>query len=184
MIATSAWDNLYSPNYPDNYNDAADCYWIIHSVNDTEIELQIIDVNLEDGYDTVQIYDGNAENSPAIATLTGVIDYEITLFSTGVDLFIRFLSDRTVNAKGFHFRFRETFDKGVCESEPCQNGGTCTIVEDNLLCVCPSGTGGDFCEGKFPICCYYYSNISYIDLILISKNLIITNTLQSAVLVI
>ena len=148
LDATSEWAQIYSPNYPNNYFNDAECYWLLHSVNNTEVELQTFFVDLENGYDVLRIYDGVSENSSAIATLTGVIPYKMTFFSTGTDLFAQFLSDEDTSARGFHFQFRETFDKGVCDSEPCQNGGSCSIIGGFVKCLCPIGTGGTFCEGN------------------------------------
>ncbi|XP_013384662.1 lactadherin isoform X2 [Lingula anatina] len=33
-----------------------------------------------------------------------------------------------------------------CDSQPCLNGGTCTVDGDNFLCVCPDNFGGDTCN--------------------------------------
>ena len=45
------------------------------------------------------------------------------------------------------------------DSDPCQNGGTCTNLGiNNFECKCAPGSGGDTCEGKKPTftasCCY------------------------------
>jgi hypothetical protein len=33
-----------------------------------------------------------------------------------------------------------------CESDPCQNGGTCKDESKEYTCTCPSGYRGDNCE--------------------------------------
>lgn len=33
-----------------------------------------------------------------------------------------------------------------CASKPCNNGGTCTDLKDDVICDCPSGYSGKFCE--------------------------------------
>jgi hypothetical protein len=41
----------------------------------------------------------------------------------------------------------------ACLSQPCQNGGTCTIDPTNsILCSCPTGFGGTFCETSISVC--------------------------------
>ena len=36
-----------------------------------------------------------------------------------------------------------------CQSDPCQNGGTCQAQGDNYLCQCLSAFTGTNCEGKY-----------------------------------
>ena len=37
-------------------------------------------------------------------------------------------------------------DLNECESEPCQNGGTCVDYPGRYLCTCPEGFAGDSCH--------------------------------------
>ena len=37
-------------------------------------------------------------------------------------------------------------DINECDSNPCENGGTCTDMEDGYECACESGYTGDECE--------------------------------------
>ena len=39
----------------------------------------------------------------------------------------------------------------VCDSSPCQNGGTCSVVAGDVSCACVSGFIGDTCGGKFDL---------------------------------
>ena len=36
-------------------------------------------------------------------------------------------------------------DINECESDPCQNGGTCTNTDGSFNCMCSSGYTGDVC---------------------------------------
>lgn len=33
-----------------------------------------------------------------------------------------------------------------CDSDPCQNGGTCNDLVNAFSCDCPAGYEGDMCE--------------------------------------
>ena len=35
-----------------------------------------------------------------------------------------------------------------CESDLCQNGGTCVVVNGKAVCQCPGNFGGPICEGE------------------------------------
>ena len=37
-------------------------------------------------------------------------------------------------------------DIDECESNPCQNGGTCLDGEDGFMCECPEGFEGQLCD--------------------------------------
>lgn len=37
-------------------------------------------------------------------------------------------------------------DVDDCQSEPCENGGTCIDKIDSFLCLCLPSYGGDMCE--------------------------------------
>ena len=39
-----------------------------------------------------------------------------------------------------------------CEPNPCHNGGTCGISDDDVVCECPSGYSGEFCEDDLDHC--------------------------------
>ena len=37
-------------------------------------------------------------------------------------------------------------DINECESNPCENGGTCTDMKDGYMCECESGFTGSDCK--------------------------------------
>ena len=37
----------------------------------------------------------------------------------------------------------------ICDSSPCDNGGTCSVVTNAVSCACVPGYSGDTCSGKF-----------------------------------
>ena len=47
-------------------------------------------------------------------------------------------------------------DINECESNPCENGGTCTDMEDGYSCACESGFTGSECESGTLISCLLF----------------------------
>ena len=55
-----------------------------------------------------------------------------------------------MNTLGISTIFVFIIDIDECESNPCENGGTCTDMEDGYECACESGFTGMECEtGNF-----------------------------------
>ena len=46
----------------------------------------------------------------------------------------------------FKFLIRQLLIPDPCSSDPCRNGGTCTVASVNYTCSCPSGFTGMLCE--------------------------------------
>lgn len=44
----------------------------------------------------------------------------------------------------------EDFDE--CESNPCQNNGTCVDSQNEFYCTCLPGYSGTFCENDLAVC--------------------------------
>ncbi len=44
---------------------------------------------------------------------------------------------------------------GLCADNPCINGGTCTELDGNLVCTCPTNYEGTYCHGKVQWSCFW-----------------------------
>ena len=149
MNATDEWENITSPNYPNNYDTNADCEWTIY-FDYGNVVLEIIYFNVEDGYDFVTLYNGTDTNSSVIATLTGASNYQ-QYYESGNSLYIHFTSDASLALAGFHFRYKGVSNTSTCTSYPCPNGAPCINLGDSYYCQCNEGYAGSNCDG---MCAY------------------------------
>ena len=131
LIADDDWHYLYSPNFPGNYPDNAECTWSIQAANSNFIELQLLHFDLETNYDYMTLYNGESTSDPLLASLTSTIIEtaafiaswtpvqtviaEIeqmsisqlpTYHSSGAHMMIKFTSDYMGSRQGFLVRFR------------------------------------------------------------------------------
>ncbi|KAM8810851.1 cubilin [Eudromia elegans] len=95
---------LFSPGWPMNYRNFADCAWLIRAPGST-VELNILTMDIEShsscSYDQLIIRDGDTSLSPVLATLCGR-EPPGPLRSTGESMFIHFMSDASVTGAGFN----------------------------------------------------------------------------------
>lgn len=101
--------NFTSPNYPKSYSKDSECMWTIVVAPQDTIELRFHEFHLENSgscnYDFVEIRQGRTPVSPLIGKYcASTIISPFT--STGNSLFIRLVTDGTVNEKGFRATWR------------------------------------------------------------------------------
>ena len=142
---------LHSPNYPDDYRPNKDCTWIIKTKPNYQIALKFISFELENHescvYDYLEIRDGNSENSSFLGKLCGP-KLPAELHSTGNELWIRFVSDSTVQKAGFSLAFNKEFDECAEQNHGCQH--ICVNTLGGYRCECRIGfelhSNGKECE--------------------------------------
>ncbi|KAL4230151.1 hypothetical protein ACF0H5_010536 [Mactra antiquata] len=107
--ATNSIQTITSPNYPSNYDNNLEEYWLIRKPNqDDLITLDFTEckIELNDGctYDWVSIYDGYLTSSPLLATFCG---YDPVTFQdrSGLYILVRFRTDVSIVKKGFSLNF-------------------------------------------------------------------------------
>ncbi|NXY42567.1 CUBN protein, partial [Ceuthmochares aereus] len=95
---------LFSPGWPRNYGDYADCAWLIRAPGST-VEFNILALDIEShsscNYDKLIIQDGETSLSPVLATLCGR-EPPGPIRSTGEAMLIHFTSDGSVTGTGFN----------------------------------------------------------------------------------
>ncbi|NWX82451.1 CUBN protein, partial [Nothoprocta pentlandii] len=95
---------LFSPGWPMNYRNLADCVWLIRAPGST-VELNILALDIEShsscSYDQLIVRDGDTSISPVLATLCGR-EPPGPIRSTGETMFIHFMSDASVTGAGFN----------------------------------------------------------------------------------
>ncbi len=93
-----------SGHYP--YQNNADCSWLIKPTTPVDhIQLEFSRIQLQNGGDSIRVYDGSDSTAPLIAAFSG--DTAVgTIYSTGSQLFITFSSDSSIREKGFHANYK------------------------------------------------------------------------------
>ncbi|XP_060048215.1 cubilin [Erinaceus europaeus] len=56
------------------------------------------------------------------------------------------LNSKIVDLERKFQSLQQIIDKRVCNSNPCQNGGTCLNLHDSFYCICPSQWKGPLCS--------------------------------------
>ncbi|ELK28521.1 Cubilin [Myotis davidii] len=101
---------LFSPGWPQNYGNRADCVWLIQAPDST-VELNILSLDIEShgtcNYDKLVIRDGDNNMARQLAVLCGR-EIPGPIRSTGEFLWLRFTSDFSVTRAGFNASFHKS----------------------------------------------------------------------------
>ncbi|KAM9846481.1 enteropeptidase [Aulostomus maculatus] len=125
-----------SPNYPQSYQNKANCVWILLALQGRNIQLHFLDFDVEATYDVVEVRDGVEPNSTLLAVLTGSNGPAHDLFSKTNRVTVWFFTDSSGNGRGFRANFTSGVDLGTpapCEAAQFQcHTGSC--VHSNSQC--------------------------------------------------
>jgi Zn-dependent metalloprotease len=98
-----------------NYNNNANCKWVIAPAGATQISLNFTAFNTEANYDTVFVYDGPDESFPVLATWWGTTLPATINTTAGVGaMCIRFTSDVSTVGSGWSANYTSTGNTPSC----------------------------------------------------------------------
>nr|XP_021154607.1 bone morphogenetic protein 1 [Columba livia] len=133
--------HIQSPNYPDDYRPSKVCIWKITVSEGFHVGLtfQSFEIERHDScaYDYLEIRDGSSESSSLIGRYCGY-DKPDDIKSTSNKLWMKFVSDGSINKAGFAVNFFKEVDE--C-SRP-NNGGCeqrCINTLGSYKCACDPG---------------------------------------------
>ncbi|CAO4364186.1 unnamed protein product [Caenorhabditis nigoni] len=94
-----------SPNFPFKYPASTTCTYQLATVGPQRIRLSVLSVVLENGYDFLQVYDGDSIDHPMLANVTGEYDEPQYYESTRNSMLLVFKSDYENEVQGFQANF-------------------------------------------------------------------------------
>lgn len=117
---TQSQGEFFSPNYPRNYPNNAECTWRILSPEGQIILLNIITVRLESSFDFIYVHDGQTKDSPRLGLVTGSLRSSFN--SSSRYMTVVFSSDDDGSDEGFRaewmFIHSDTARKEAIETTP------------------------------------------------------------------
>ncbi|MEE6514872.1 hypothetical protein FKM82_023266 [Ascaphus truei] len=133
--------HIQSPNYPDDYRPNKACVWRLSVAEGFHVgvSFQSFEIERHDScaYDYLEIRDGTTESSPLIGRFCGY-DKPDDIKSSSNQLWIKFVSDGSINKAGFSLNYFKEVDE--C-SRP-NNGGCeqrCVNTLGSYKCACDPG---------------------------------------------
>ncbi|XP_014469873.1 PREDICTED: bone morphogenetic protein 1-like [Dinoponera quadriceps] len=143
--------HLESPNYPEEYQSSKECVWRLSVPRDYQVALKFQSFEIENHdncvYDYVEVRDGHNEDSALIGVYCG---YKVPpdIKSTGNQLFVKFVSDGSVQKAGFSATFMKEFDECKLTDHGCEHD--CINTLGGYECSCKVGfelhSDGKHCE--------------------------------------
>ncbi|XP_041475891.1 uncharacterized protein LOC121424322 isoform X2 [Lytechinus variegatus] len=143
---------ISSPNYPSNYNSNLDLNWVVTAPEGYILELQMLDLSLESGYDFLCIGYGLGPDEPGsweLLKLTGS-DIPSGTATPGHTMWLRMTTDVSNDDQGFSVRVTAMTNPGCSSDEIECSSGLC--VSESVRCDgnndCFDFTDEEYC----PIC--------------------------------
>lgn len=93
---------IQSPNYPNNYPNNIECTWKLKVPQDRLVVLTFTEINLQQKYDHVSVYDGcSTDQTDLQRSYTGVTSGRPRHQSTGSTLEVQLYTNPSIGSRGF-----------------------------------------------------------------------------------
>ncbi|XP_045516085.1 cubilin-like [Pieris brassicae] len=117
---TSVAGSISSPNYPQNYNDDAECFYKIVTSSGSRIRIVFADLDLEQTMncrdDYVEIYDGRDVYAPSLGRFCELNNNQTSIETKSNYAFIKFRSDVFLGGKGFLLNYETICNTNISGS--------------------------------------------------------------------
>ncbi|XP_022906933.2 protein tolkin-like [Onthophagus taurus] len=143
--------HLESPNFPEEYQPNKECIWRLSVPEGYQVTLQFQSFEIENHdncvYDYVEVRDGLTKESQSIGVYCG---YKVpgNITSTGNHLWVKFVSDGSVQKAGFSATFMKELDECSMVNHGCAQ--ECINTLGSYKCACRIGyelhSDGKNCE--------------------------------------
>ncbi|KAM7363855.1 tolloid-like protein 1 tolkin isoform 1-T3 [Cochliomyia hominivorax] len=131
---------LESPNYPLDYLPNKECVWKITVPKGYQVALKFQSFEVENHdscvYDFVEVRDGPTQDSPLIGVFCGYKPPP-NMKSTGDTMYVKFVSDTSVQKPGFSATFMKEVDECETQNHGCEH--ECINTLGGYECSCHIG---------------------------------------------
>ncbi|KAH9281792.1 Tolloid-like protein 1 [Echinococcus granulosus] len=131
---------ITSPSYPEFYKPNKECIWkiVVPTGFSVALAFQSFDIEKHDNcvYDYLEIRDGLSESSPVLKKLCGS-NLPTPIKSTNNMMYIKFVSDSSVEKQGFTAEFQKEFDECKTNKHGCSH--ICVNTLGSYRCQCEIG---------------------------------------------
>ena len=93
------------------YENLLQCQYRITVGPNDIIKIEFEDFDTEEEYDWVELFDGDSTNATSLGKFSGNLNHQ-SISTTGNQLFVKFISDRTESSRGFKLSYSTLKDKG------------------------------------------------------------------------
>ncbi|XP_053093477.1 cubilin-like [Pangasianodon hypophthalmus] len=146
-ILTQSKGEFFSPNFPLNYPNNAECTWRLQGPEQKVVSLTFTFVDLESNWDSVHMYDGLTDEDPHLGVVTA--NQTNSFNSSSRYMTVIFSSDWSVTQKGFRAEWA-FIDSPSCRYNCGNNLSVCSCnsdCQDNRNCCYDYN---DYCSTTVP----------------------------------
>lgn len=137
MLNLKSGGRLESPNYPLDYLPNKECIWRITVAEEYQVALKFQSFEVENHdncvYDYVEVRDGDSADSRLIGVFCGYKGPP-DMRSTGNKMFVKFVSDSSVQKAGFSATFIKELDECELQDHGCEH--ECINTLGGYQCSC------------------------------------------------